>query len=98
MRLAQGAAALALLMLPLAASADEPGPYGSRARRVAGDRIVAGYRVQPLLVPDCSDTFHATLLRCAPRTYVVPQDADTLNQLNALPSRVAEPYPYLFSW
>ena len=97
MRLAQGAvaAALALVMLPSGASADEPGPYGSRARR---DRVVAGYRVQPLLGPDCSDTFHETLLRCAPRTYVLPQDADTLNQLNALPSRVAEPYPYLFSW
>jgi hypothetical protein len=91
----------AFTLLPLAALADEPPPSmgAPRAERVVVDRHVArAYEVRPGLVPDCSERYGTTLLKCAPRVYVPPRDVATLNQLNAIPTRVVRPYPYLFSW
>jgi hypothetical protein len=102
MRLAQGLAALAgLSLLPFSAFADEPPPGAAgpvRSGRVVVEREVEVRYLNPNLVPDCWDQSGAVLLKCAPRAYVVPQDVATLNQLNAVPSRVVRPYPYLFSW
>ena len=102
MRLAKGALALAVMTLfACSAFADEPPAYGgpSRARRaVAPRQVMRDYDVRPALVPDCWETFNATLLRCAPRAYVVPNDVVTLNQLDGMPTIVYKPYPYLFSW
>jgi hypothetical protein len=72
---------------------------GSRAERVVVQRdVIPAYTASPILVPDCEERWTATLLKCAPRAYVVPQDTNSLNQLNAVPARVVRPYPYLFSW
>jgi hypothetical protein len=102
MRLAQGLTALAgLSLLPFAAFADEPPPSAAgpaRSARVVVEREVATGYFNPGLVPDCWEQYGATLLKCAPRAYAAPQDVATLNQLNAVPSRVVRPYPYLFSW
>jgi hypothetical protein len=84
--------------LPFSVQADEPAfSEGSRTRTVnrAMTRQVVS---QPLLVPDCAETMNVTLLKCAPRVYVRGDDLTTLNQLNAVPTRVTRPYPYLFSW
>ena len=96
-----GCKALVLAMatlLPCAVLADEPGiasaPRHRAVKRVAVRSVV---RV-PLLVPDCYETWHADLLKCAPRTFVATDDVVTLNQLDAVPSRVRKPYPSLFSW
>jgi hypothetical protein len=99
MKPVKGALALtALLALIVPAQADEPGAALDRyprARRIVVERtIVARYG----LVPACWETFYTTLLACAPRVYVYPNDLATLNELDAPPSRVRKPYPYLFSW
>jgi hypothetical protein len=102
MRRAQGIAALAVLtLLPISALADEPavGASPTRAKRVYVEReVVHEPEIRYGLTPDCFDQFGATLLECAPRVYVAPQDLATLNALNTVPSRVVRPYPYLFSW
>jgi hypothetical protein len=99
MRPVNGALVLVgLLALPIPAQADEPGVALSRyphARRVVVERPIVTYR---RLVPACWETIYATLLACAPRVYVYPSDLGTLNELDAPPSRVRRPYPYLFSW
>jgi hypothetical protein len=85
-------------LLPCAVLADEPG-IASAPRHRAVKRVAVRSLVRvPLLVPDCYETWHADLLRCAPRTYVPTNDVVTLNQLDAVPSRVTTPYPSLFSW
>jgi hypothetical protein len=84
--------------LPFAAQADEPG-FSDRARTRGVERtLTRSVPSYPLLVPDCAETMNVTLLKCAPRVYVRGDDLETLNQLNAVPTRVTRPYPYLFSW
>jgi hypothetical protein len=98
MTLRRNALAFAILaMTPFAAAADEPG--ASNGPRVMKRTTIVRHVAQsPLLVPDCRETYWSTLLKCAPRTYVRGTDLATLNQLNALPTRVMRPYPSLFSW
>lgn len=92
--------ALAMMAsLPCAALADEPGSsVGGQVRSMKRTTIMRQVAREPLLVPDCRETYWSTLLKCAPRTYVAASDLGTLNQLNALPTRVMRPYPSLFSW
>ena len=79
------------------AAADEPGDI-PRQSEIRARHVVRSYVDIPRLVPDCQETWHSNLLRCAPRTYVQADDVTTLNALNALPSRVRRPYPELFAW
>jgi hypothetical protein len=99
MKVAHKALALAIFAcLPFAAHADEPAFSDGARPRVANRTVVRSAVTRPFLVPDCSETINVTLLKCAPRVYVRGDDLATLNQLNALPTRVTRPYPYLFSW
>jgi hypothetical protein len=99
MKVARKVLAIAIFTgLPFAAQADEPG-FSDRARTRGVERtLIRSVPSYPLLVPDCAETFDATLLKCAPRTYARGDDLATLNQLNTVPTRVTRPYPYLFSW
>jgi hypothetical protein len=99
MKVARKVLAIAIFAsLPFAAQADEPG-FSDRSRVRGVERTVTrSVHTDPLLVPDCAETFNATLLKCAPRAYVRGDDLATLNQLNTIPTRVTRPYPYLFSW
>jgi hypothetical protein len=100
MKVARKALALAIFAcLPFSAQADEPAfSEAPRTRVMKRTMAVRSVPSQPLLVPDCAETMNVTLLECAPRIYVRGDDLATLNQLNAVPTRVTRPYPYLFSW
>jgi len=99
MKLACKALATAMVaFLPCSVLADEPGPANAPRARVVHRTVTRAVIRTPLLVPDCFETWNSKLLKCAPRVYVRNDDIATLNQLDALPSRVMRPYPSLFSW
>jgi hypothetical protein len=99
MKMGCKALALAIMaLLPCSAFADEPGPANAPRARVVKRTVVRTTVRTPLLVPDCFETWNSKLLKCAPRVYVRNDDISTLNQLDALPTRVMRPYPYLFDW
>ena len=51
------------------------------------------------LVPGCSESFSAVLLRCPRLVYVYPPyDLGAVIQLKTLPPRKWRPYNQLFSW
>lgn len=98
MRIAKALAIGIVALVPGSVLADEPGMSAAPRTRAVARTVVRTAVRQPLLVPDCVETWNAKLLKCAPRVFVRGDDLATLNQLDTLPSRERTPYPSLFSW